>query len=94
MHFVYIIYSAELDSYYIGETSDLPLRIQWHTQKEFPSSFTAKATDWKLFYQIECNDIIQARKIEKHLKAMKSRKYLENLKTYPEISQKLLDRFK
>jgi putative endonuclease len=35
----------------------------------------------------------QAREIEKHLKKMKSRKYLENLKRYPEMLGKLLLRF-
>jgi len=67
--------------------------MEWHNQMEFASSFTANAIDWELFYQIECKNIIQARKIEKHIKAMKSRKYIENLKSYPEITQKLLDQF-
>ncbi|MFA5619606.1 MAG: GIY-YIG nuclease family protein [Weeksellaceae bacterium] len=93
MHWVYIIYSTELDTYYVGETSDLERRMDWHNQKEFAYSFTAKANDWVLFHQIECKDITQARKIEKYIKDMKSRKYIENLKIYPEITEKLLKRF-
>ncbi|MGB6084320.1 GIY-YIG nuclease family protein [Moheibacter sp.] len=37
MHWVYIIYSTELDTYYIGETSDLDRRIEWHNQMEIAS---------------------------------------------------------
>ncbi|WP_407934928.1 GIY-YIG nuclease family protein, partial [Flavobacterium flavipallidum] len=29
MHFVYIIYSSKIDSYYIGETSNFQLRLEW-----------------------------------------------------------------
>jgi len=46
--------------------------------------FTAKADDWNLFFSLECRDISHAKQIEKHIKKMKSRKYIENLKSYPE----------
>ncbi|MGM8360773.1 GIY-YIG nuclease family protein [Flavobacterium sp. ARAG 55.4] len=90
MHFVYIIYSVEKDSFYIGETSDIELRLQWHNSGIFESSYTKIANDWVLFHIIECTDIFQARKIERHIKDMKSKTYISNLKKYPEISEKLL----
>jgi len=37
---------------------------------------------------------IQARKIESYIKKMKSRKYFEDLKKYPELGEKLAKRFK
>ena len=55
----------------------------------FENSFTKIAEDWELFLKIECKDIFEARKIERHIKKMKSKKYLENLKKYPEIIKKL-----
>ena len=55
--------------------------------------YTAKADDWVLYYVIECQSIEQARKIEKHIKKMKSKKYIENLKRYPEITQRLLKKY-
>ena len=76
LHFVYVLYSATLNSYYIGETSDLGIRLKWHNEKEFTKAYTTKADDWFLYYQINCVDIIQARKIEKHIKSMKSKTYL------------------
>ena len=51
--------------------------------------FTAKADDWEVFLSIQCQSITQARRIEKHIKRMKSRKYIRNLKIYPEIIDKL-----
>jgi putative endonuclease len=61
--------------------------------KEFPKSFTAKYSDWELFYEIQNLTITTARKIETHIKKMKSRKYLENIKAYPEISPKLIQKY-
>jgi hypothetical protein len=37
-----------------------------------------------------CATFTQARRIENHIKRMKSRKYIMNLKTYPEMMEKLL----
>ncbi|RVT80043.1 GIY-YIG nuclease family protein [Flavobacterium sufflavum] len=90
MHFVYIIYSSDKDTFYIGETSDIELRLQWHNSGMFKKAHTKIANDWTLFHLIECTDIVQARKIEKHIKDMKSKTYLFNLKKHPEISEKLL----
>ncbi|MEY2869160.1 MAG: hypothetical protein RIR01_1640 [Bacteroidota bacterium] len=90
MHFVYIIYSSEKDTFYIGETSDMELRLQWHNSGLFKKAHTKIANDWILFRIIECTDIFQARKIERHIKNMKSKAYISNLKKHPEISEKLL----
>ncbi|WP_278034522.1 GIY-YIG nuclease family protein [Flavobacterium nitratireducens] len=90
MHFVYIIYSSDKDTFYIGETSDIELRQEWHNSTIFKNSHTKIANDWTVFHLIKCVDIFQARKIEKHIKSMKSKTYIYNLKKYPEISEKLL----
>lgn len=89
MHFVYIIYSQSKETYYIGETSDIQTRIQWHNLAQFKNSHTKISNDWTLFYSIECIDISQARRIERHIKNMKSKTYILNLKKYSEISEKL-----
>src|SRR5690554_6121147 len=93
MHFVYIIYSQSTDKYYIGETNDLFTRVNWHNSKQFQDAYTVIADDWEIFWSLQCNNISQARKIEKYIKSMKSRKYIENLIKYPEMSGKLLQRF-
>jgi putative endonuclease len=93
MHYVYIIYSKDKDTFYIGETSDIENRIKWHNTAEFDNAYTKISDDWEVVYSIPCNNISQARKIEQHIKSMKSKKYIHSLITYPEISQKLIQKY-
>jgi putative endonuclease len=85
----YILYSKILDRFYIGQTHDLNERILIHIEKQFEDSFTARANDWELFHTIPCKSRTQAIQIESHIKKMKSRKYIFDIKEYPEISDKL-----
>ncbi len=89
MYCVYILHSISLDSFYVGETLDLEKRIKEHNTSFYENSFTSKAKDWKLFLSIDCKDRIQARKVETHIKKMKSKKYILDIKKYPEIIEKL-----
>ena len=91
---VYILYSLTPDKFYVGCTKDLEQRFEYHLLKEFTDSYTAKYSDWELFYEIPELTITTARKIETHIKKMKSRIYLENLKKHPEISEKLILKYK
>ena len=86
----YILYSRSLDKYYIGETEDFEERLRLHNSGFFKGSFTSKASDWELYFLIKCISRNQARLVESHIKQMKSRKYIENFKKYPDISEKLL----
>ena len=90
---VYILYSDSAERFYIGVTKDLFSRINFHQIKEFPKSFTAKHNDWSLFFSIDNLTISTAYKIEKHIKRMKSKIYLLNLKSFPELSQKLVVKY-
>ncbi len=82
-----------MNSYYTGSCADLQLRIQQHLKKIFTDSYTKKAADWKLYFVIENLGYEQARAIEGHIKSMKSRTYIENLKNYPEMVSRLLEKF-
>ena len=87
----YIIYSISIDHYYVGYTSNIEERLFQHNEGFFgPTCFTSKAIDWKIFLVIPCKSIEQAMFIESKIKNMKSRKYIENLRKYPEMVQKLL----
>ena len=90
-HYCYIIYSKSLNRFYIGETSDFEQRLSFHNLGF--SRFTSKAKDWELFLLIECRDEVMASAIEKHIKSMKSSKYIRNLVKHPEIVTKLKVRF-
>ncbi|WP_228237949.1 GIY-YIG nuclease family protein [Allomuricauda sp. M10] len=93
MSSVYVIYSVKLDKYYIGESVDIPNRISQHNNRFFKNSFTSGSDDWEIFLVIECGSRELARKIESHIKKMKSRKYIEDLKKYPEIVSKLIKKY-
>ncbi|MBU3927300.1 MAG: sugar nucleotide-binding protein, partial [Bacteroidetes bacterium] len=71
-------------SLYTEESEAKPVNYYGKTK------FTANAKDWTLFLSIDCHSIEQAQRIEHHIKRMKSKKYIQNLLTYPEISIKLL----
>ncbi|HRG39632.1 MAG TPA: GIY-YIG nuclease family protein [Bacteroidia bacterium] len=90
---VYILFSKQLSRFYIGSCLEIKLRINQHLEKLYKNSFTAKANDWEVFLTIENLAYRQARNIERHVKNMKSKQYIDNLKKYPEIIEKLKVKF-
>ncbi len=92
-YIVYILHSNKLNRFYIGYSANFELRLKFHKDKIDKTKYTAKADDWEVFLTIECKSKQQALAIEKHIKAMKSKKYIINLIQYPEMKQKLLVRF-
>ena len=88
MHQVYILFSKKLNRFYIGYTSDLETRMEFHRNSE-TSKFTHNASDWEIFFEIDCENKNQGLAIEKHIKSMKSKIYIENLTKYPEMIEKL-----
>jgi putative endonuclease len=94
MAYEYILYSENLNRFYIGSCNDIKFRLEQHVNKEFIQSFTSKANDWNLFYYMDNLEYDQARALERHIKNMKSKMYINNLKKYPEIMEKLLLKYK
>ena len=93
MAIVYIIYSSSIDKFYVGSCNDLVSRLEDHRSHKYSVGFTRRASDWQLFFKIENLEYQKARKIEQHIKNMKSRKYYDNLKKYPEISKALIVKY-
>jgi putative endonuclease len=89
MFTVYILYSLTIDRFYIGQTKDFETRFKLHRDKFFPGGFTAQAVDWVVYFTLDCNSRKQALNVERHIKKMKSRKFIENLNKYPEIGNRL-----
>ncbi len=88
----YILYSSSTNHYYVGYTSDINERIKQHNESFFGrTAYTAKANDWELFLHIPCISIEQAIAMELKIKKMKSRKYIENLKKFPDLVSTLLN---
>ncbi len=93
MDTVYILISEKLNRFYIGYTYDLEKRLEFHQLAEY-RKFTYNADDWKIYLSISCKSKGQDLAIEKHIKNMKSKIYIQNLAKFPEMTQKLLLKFK
>ena len=89
---VYILFSEQLNRFYTGATSNFDVRMYFHFNDIQTRKFTKKANDWQLFLKIDCSTRANALKIERHIKLMKSSVYINNLKKYPEMIDKLIAR--
>jgi putative endonuclease len=96
MNHSYILYSKKLDRFYIGAChSDLHDRIAKHNDHAYGAHrYTAKANDWGLYLSIECHTFAMARRIELHIKKMKSSAYIKRLAEYPCIIEQLKDKYR
>ena len=93
MFYVYILYSARLKRFYTGTTDNVCLRLEQHNNGYYSDSFSTKGIPWELFLTIECKCSSQAYAIEAHIKQMKSSVYIKNLLKYPDIVQKLKNKY-
>jgi putative endonuclease len=90
MHFCYILHSAKLNRYYIGETPNVESRLIYHNSVELNTNSTKAGIPWQIKLVIPCNDRAHALKVEKHIKRMKSKVFIENLFKYPELLAKIV----
>ncbi|CAL2091977.1 GIY-YIG nuclease family protein [Tenacibaculum sp. 190524A05c] len=90
MHFLYIIYSQTLDKFYIGETHNLAVRIKKHNQHEYSKAYTKAASDWIYVLQMKCNNKEDALYLEKFIKRMKSRKFVQKIIDTPKTLEDIL----
>jgi putative endonuclease len=88
----YILFSKQTGKYYTGAChNNLAERIKKHNLHEYGSHrYTATASDWELYLEIPVIDYSHAIRLERLIKSMKSSKYIENLKKYPEIISKII----
>ena len=93
-YFVYILYSTRLHRFYTGTTDNVRARFHQHNSGEYPDSFSVKGIPWEIFLEIECETSQQAYRLEDFIKKMKSSKFIQRLKTEPQLRDDLLERFK
>ena len=48
LHYVYILYSTSIDSYYIGVSGDIEKRLKKHLSNH--KGYTSRAKDWEVKY--------------------------------------------
>ena len=77
MHFVYILFSASLNKFYIGSTNNIELRLYKHLHSK--KGFTSRARDWIVVYHEEHSTKSDALIREKHIKKWKNRYLIETL---------------
>jgi putative endonuclease len=77
MFTVYILYSAQLDKYYIGSTSNLEKRVKKHNTDH--AGYTGGVLDWKVVYTETYDTKFKTLVREKEIKNWKSRKMIEKL---------------
>ena len=90
MHFLYILYSISINKYYVGETPDVSIRIKQHNLHYFSKSLTKAASDWKVALSLECASKEEAVYLEKFVKKMKSRHFIEKVIANHEILTDIL----
>jgi putative endonuclease len=73
---------------------ELSERLFKHNSRFYDKTYSSFTADWQLLLKIECVSVNQAIQIEKHIKRMKSKVYIENLKKYPEMVEKLLNLYR
>jgi putative endonuclease len=80
MFYVYILYSALVDKFYIGYTENLEDALNRHnTHRSGFRRFTKRASDWNLVYFEIFENKKDAIKREREIKDKKSRRYIERL---------------
>ena len=77
-YFVYILYSDRLGKYYVGQTGDLSKRLERHNSGR--ERFTRKGFPWVLVHKESCNSRSAAMGLEKKIKNLGARRYLEGLR--------------
>ncbi len=76
-YFLYILFSENLNRYYVGHTSNINERIRKHNSNH--KGFTGKTNDWILVYSESFETKTQAYARERQVKEWKSRKKIVEL---------------
>ncbi|MCB0453172.1 MAG: GIY-YIG nuclease family protein [Aequorivita sp.] len=94
MHYLYIIHSENLCKYYVGETPNVEMRLIQHNGHYFKTNFTKSANDWRILLKYECGNRKEALFLEKFIKKMKSKIFIEKIITDPNILKDILQGYR
>jgi putative endonuclease len=76
LYTTYILYSAQMDRYYVGSTSKtIEERLSYHLSNH--NGYTGKAKDWIIVYESEYSTVQESRKLERKIKKRGAKWYLE-----------------
>ena len=90
MHLVYILHSEKVNKYYVGETDNIELRLLKHNNHSYQDSFTKIAEDWEVVLLFKCASREQAIRLEKFVKKMKSKVFIQKIIVNPSILEDII----
>ncbi|WP_339693870.1 GIY-YIG nuclease family protein [uncultured Roseivirga sp.] len=90
---VYILFSPSIDKFYTGYSSNIEERVRFHNDINKNRIWTKRGQPWEKFLVIEGLTKSQALKIEKYIKRMKSKKYLQELPNNLSLVEELKAKF-
>ena len=94
MHYLYIIYSPKVNKFYVGETDNIALRLLKHNNHSYEGSFTKIAEDWEVVMSFECSSKSQSLSLEKFIKRMKSKIFIQKIIENPKILDEIISKNK
>jgi putative endonuclease len=77
--YVYIIYSASLDKYYVGQTSHVENRLAFHNDLLRNRIWTKRGIPWELQCSVGFRSRSEAMRAERLFKSKKSRKFIDDI---------------
>ncbi|MCD8528641.1 MAG: GIY-YIG nuclease family protein [Chitinophagales bacterium] len=83
-----------MDKYYIGESSNVDNRLDLHNNHYYKRAYSSISDDWTIVLQYECNSKKEAIYLERFIKRMKSRKFIEKIITESNILTERFNRSK
>ncbi|CAN0583020.1 unnamed protein product [Ectocarpus sp. 12 AP-2014] len=88
MHYLYIIYSKSINRYYVGESPDIIRRLDQHNTHYFKKA----ADDWKIVVAMKLNSKSDAIYLEKFIKRMKSKTFIQKIIKNNDILEDILNK--
>ncbi|MGF1556570.1 GIY-YIG nuclease family protein [Paucihalobacter sp.] len=89
-YFIYILYARSVDKFYVGESPDVAQRLSLHENHHFKRAFTKIADDWEIKLEFQCQNREDALFLEKFIKRMKSKKFIQKIIQNPDILTQIL----
>ncbi len=76
---LYILYSEKIDQYYVGISQEPATRL--HAHNTAPTGWTQRGRPWKLVFQQSLGPKREALRVERFVKAQKSKQFIERILT-------------
>ena len=77
MYITYVLYSAKINKYYTGHTSDFTLRLVEHNRGKTP--FMNNGKPWIVVFTREHNSRAEATKLEMFIKKKGAKRFLNDI---------------